>query len=280
MKGRTRGLAAVVLTAIIVSSSASPATSAYRAFGDRSFWNRALPETAPRHPYSDQIIAFLLADNDTDYISLAGTSAGGEWGMPVYWPDDTTRVYDVGKNCPVDQPPEFNAVPIPRGAKPDPTSDAAMTIVDRNPRDLVWLPSRAIRPGPGPMDRVRRHGLLPEIQRPAPRPLRLGRPAQPRTPRRAADRVVRPLRRDPVRPYRSCAEDRRRPHEVPPCLPDDRRRVRHLAAVRPTGGAPDPDQAVGRALAIPAQPRRARDRAGLAALRGDRRRPDRAGRSS
>jgi hypothetical protein len=132
MRGRTRGLAVAVLTAIVVGASASSATSVYRAFSDRSFWNRAIPQVAPRHPYSDQIIAFLQADNDTDYISLAGTTSSGEWGMPIYWPDETTRVYDVGRNCPRDQPPEFDHVRIPRGAKPDPTRDAAMTVVDRN----------------------------------------------------------------------------------------------------------------------------------------------------
>jgi hypothetical protein len=124
-------LAIVALTATMAPTSAAT-TTAYRAFSEDSFWNRALPEVAPRHPYSDQLIDFLEADHDADYISLAGTSASGAWGMPVYWPDETTPVYDVGKNCPVDQPAEFDAVRIPRGAKPDPTSDAAMTVIDRS----------------------------------------------------------------------------------------------------------------------------------------------------
>lgn len=131
MRGRTRGCAIAVLTAILAASSVTSATAAYRAFSDRSFWNRGLPKSAPHHRYSDRIIAFLRADNDTNYIRLAGTSRSGEWGMPVYWPGPAAPVYDVGKSCAQDQPPEFNHVRIPRGAKPDPTSDAAMTIVDR-----------------------------------------------------------------------------------------------------------------------------------------------------
>jgi hypothetical protein len=137
MRGRTRAVAVAVLTAILAGSAGTPAMSAYRAFSDGSFWNRALPADAPRHPYSDQIIAFLRADNDTDYISLAGTTETGQWGMPIYWSDDTSPTYDIGKSCTRDQPPEFNQVRIPRGAKADPTDDAAMTIVDRG-RGMVY----------------------------------------------------------------------------------------------------------------------------------------------
>jgi hypothetical protein len=113
------------------------ADAVYRPFSDRSYWNRPLPIDAPRHPDSDRILEFLRVDNETNYLTLAGASRTGEWGMPVYWPGLAAPVYDVGRNCPFDQPPEFNRVRIPRGARPDPTNDAEMTVVDVN-RGIVY----------------------------------------------------------------------------------------------------------------------------------------------
>ena len=121
----------VLGTAAAMLATLSPAQAVYRPFADRSYWNRALPNYAPRHPRSQEIMAFLRADNDTNFIRLAGATETGEWGMPIYWPGDGAPIYDVGRNCPVAQPREFNRVRIPRGARPDPTADAAMTIVDR-----------------------------------------------------------------------------------------------------------------------------------------------------
>jgi len=124
---RWAALAAVVAVA---AASVAPATALYRPFVDHSYWNRALPKDAPRHANSAAIIDFLRSDNDTNYIRLAGTTSTGEWGMPAYWPSLSAPVYDVGNNCSVDQPPQFNKVRIPRGARPDPTNDGAMTVVD------------------------------------------------------------------------------------------------------------------------------------------------------
>jgi hypothetical protein len=119
------------VSATLMAGALSPAQAVYRAFPDRSYWNRPLPKDAPRHPDSAQMIRYLREHNDTNYIRLGGATETGEWGMPIYWPRRSAPVYDVGKNCPTDQPAEFNRVRIPRGARPDPTSDAAMTIVDR-----------------------------------------------------------------------------------------------------------------------------------------------------
>ncbi len=121
-----------VSAAVLAVSMAPAAHAVYRPFVDRSYWNRSLPNDAPRHPDSARIIDFLRVDNDTNYIRLAGATPTGEWGMPIYWPRREAPVYDVGRNCSVEQPREFNNVRIPRGARPDPTNDAAMTIIDRN----------------------------------------------------------------------------------------------------------------------------------------------------
>jgi hypothetical protein len=120
------------LVAVTVIVSASPAEAVYRAFSRSSFWNTPLPRDAPRHPDSNRIIEFLKADNDTNFIRLAGATDSGEWGMPTYWAGPKAKTYDVRNNCSQGQPPEFDHVRIPRGAEADPTSDAAMTVYDRD----------------------------------------------------------------------------------------------------------------------------------------------------
>jgi hypothetical protein len=120
------------VAAAMLSGSMTPAHALYRPFAGGSYWNRPLPKDAPRHRDSAAIMRFLRADNDTNYIRLAGATETGEWGMPIYWPGKSAPIYDVGRNCSVDQPREFNRVRIPRGARPDHTADAAMTVVDRN----------------------------------------------------------------------------------------------------------------------------------------------------
>ena len=119
------------LVAVTVLLCASPAGAVYRSFSRASYWNTPLPKGAPRHPDSARIIAFLAQDNDTNFVRLAGATDSGDWGMPVYWAGPNAKTYDVRKNCSQGQPPEFSHVRIPRGAKPDPTGDAAMTVYDR-----------------------------------------------------------------------------------------------------------------------------------------------------
>jgi hypothetical protein len=82
-------------------------------------------------------MGFLAQDNDPNYIRLAGTTSDGQWGLPIYRGDSTSKMYDVHNTCSFHQPPEFNQVRIPRGAKPDPTSDAAMVVYNRS-RGLVF----------------------------------------------------------------------------------------------------------------------------------------------
>lgn len=85
----------------------------------------------PIDPNSSQIIDFIRQDSTTDYISLSGTGASGDWGMPVYWATPGDPAYDVRNNCSQTMPPELSSIRIPSGARPDPTSDAPLVVIDR-----------------------------------------------------------------------------------------------------------------------------------------------------
>jgi hypothetical protein len=109
----------------------------FRAFTETSYWNTPLPMDAPTDPNSDRIIAFLKRDNAEDHISLAGAGLGGQWGNPIYVAEPGDPTYSVVNTCADRQPPEFRSVRIPRGAAPDPTSDASMTVYDLD-RGIVY----------------------------------------------------------------------------------------------------------------------------------------------
>ena len=104
----------------------------YRAYPSTSYWNKPLPLDAPIDPKSDQMIAYLRNDSTTNFIQLSGASPGGSWGNPIYWSDSGDPTYAMRSNCTAKMPPEFGSIRIPVGAKPDPTTDAAMTVYDRS----------------------------------------------------------------------------------------------------------------------------------------------------
>jgi hypothetical protein len=157
MGKRSRGPVGVALAAALVLVSAAPAMAARdqdsgspargplhgrvdRQFGTKltgrmdfdpsSFWNQQVGATAPTDPASVSIIAFLKADNANNYIALSGTSSDGKWGTPYYYAKDGDPTFAVANSCPSRQPPEFGAIRIPAGARPDPTTDAAMVVFD------------------------------------------------------------------------------------------------------------------------------------------------------
>jgi hypothetical protein len=121
--------ATFLVTTVPQINSARAAALPYRAFSSGSYWNSLLPADAPLHPDSDRIIDFLVADNVTNYVLLSGTDDTGKWGQPVYWVQTGDPVYDV-RSTRYMLPPEFASLRIPRGARPDPTSDAEMTVYD------------------------------------------------------------------------------------------------------------------------------------------------------
>lgn len=101
-------------------------------FEPTSYWNAPVGANVPVDTDSPAIISWLQSDNTTNYVRLGGTSSDGAWGNPVYWSRSTDPTYTVVNTCSIRQPPEFASVRIPVGARPDPSSDAAMTVYDRN----------------------------------------------------------------------------------------------------------------------------------------------------
>lgn len=104
------------------------------------YWTTPLPADAPIDPRSDAMIDFLIADNSTDYIALAGTQSSGHWGNPIFVAGPRAPRYSIENSCGHRQPTEFRRMSIPRGAEPDPTSDSAMTVYvpERNLVFATW----------------------------------------------------------------------------------------------------------------------------------------------
>jgi hypothetical protein len=113
------------------------AESPYRAFTSSSYWNTPLPADAPAARRSRRILAFIRRIASTNYVHLSGTTSTGRWGNPIYWSDPDDTAYDIRNSCSFSQPPEFSSVRIPSGAKPDPTSDSAMTVYDLS-KNIVY----------------------------------------------------------------------------------------------------------------------------------------------
>jgi len=101
----------------------------YRAFKDTSYWNTPLPANAPIDPKSRDFVRYMQQNPVGDFVMLSGADRDGKWGTPIYWAKPTDPVYDVRSDR-YGVPPEFKSLRIPRGARPDPTSDAEMMIYD------------------------------------------------------------------------------------------------------------------------------------------------------
>jgi hypothetical protein len=116
-----------------------PAGKAFRAFAAGSWWNTPLPADAPSSPIEAQILNYMstAADADDGCLRLAGT-ASNKWGQPVYWADSDDPYYDV-RVTDGDRPPELAAMRIPAAAEAADTSDAAMTVFDRQRGYVVAL---------------------------------------------------------------------------------------------------------------------------------------------
>ena len=129
--GRRLIARSAVLAAVFTALTAlTPSPAFARLHSATSYWNVPLTADAPVHPNSQQIIDFLKADNTTNYLSLAGTSPTGEWGMPIFWARRGDKTYAVRNTCEWHMPPEFRSIRIPANAKVDPTSDSEIVIHD------------------------------------------------------------------------------------------------------------------------------------------------------
>lgn len=132
-----RVLGAGIATALVMTAAAWTTTSSAQPYGSKSYWSEQLGSDTPTRAKSSGIMGFLAQDNNPNYVRLAGTTDDGKWGLPIYSGNSTSKVYDVRNSCSLRQPPEFGHVRIPRDARPDPTSDAAMVVYNRD-RGLVY----------------------------------------------------------------------------------------------------------------------------------------------
>jgi hypothetical protein len=130
-KTATAGKSSTTVGQLVALQPAQPGGIVYRAFEDTSYWNQPLPRSAPVDPNSSDIISFLQTDSTTDYVQMSGTTSSGLWGNPVYWASAKDEAYAVANQTGCSSPPpEFDSVRIPKGANPDGTSDASMTVYD------------------------------------------------------------------------------------------------------------------------------------------------------
>ncbi len=121
---------ATLASQIGVSTSSAEFASPYRPFAASSYWNAPVPENAPAHPNAAGILNYLQTAPSAQggCIRLAGAGSS-PWGQPIYWAKDGDPTYSI-KQTQYAIPPELATMRIPRGAKPAPTSDAAMTVYD------------------------------------------------------------------------------------------------------------------------------------------------------
>lgn len=145
-----------------------------QSFAESSYWNTSLPRKAPTEKTSRKMIRWLKSDNTFDHIRLPSSSASGKWGRPIYWSDSEDEAYEV-RATRYQLPTQMESLRIPAGVKPDPTSDAAMTVYDMESRHVCGLHSANYDSGSNTwsaaggdcyaLDSNGLHGRLPESDR-------------------------------------------------------------------------------------------------------------------
>jgi hypothetical protein len=101
----------------------------FRAFTDDSWWNTPLPEEAPEHPNSENILRYMRTAEESGGGCLRLAGAENNWGQPVYWAENGDPEHDVDVEVP-DELPELDALRIPEGAVSADNSDGSMTVFD------------------------------------------------------------------------------------------------------------------------------------------------------
>ena len=139
-----------MLLLVFLSCSISQKTRApKRVFSDESFWNQPIPTDAEIDERSDDWIEMLKQEPTGEYFGINCN----EFAIPVYEVNSKTPLFDVAYHYLSDvekdvwvtkvkrerfgHGPQFNPVPIPEGAVPDPENDAHFCVVDWN-RMLAW----------------------------------------------------------------------------------------------------------------------------------------------
>ena len=109
------------------------AVKSFRAFAADSWWNTPLPANAPQSPLESRVLEYMRTapDSDGGCLRLAGTGSN-EWGQPVFRAGPGDPEFDVRVSGASSRPPELASLRIPRRARAADTSDAAMTVFDRD----------------------------------------------------------------------------------------------------------------------------------------------------
>jgi hypothetical protein len=126
---------AVAMTFLATPAAAAP-IAPYDASGipstdlfPSSYWTTPLAGDVRAHPLSDEIIDFIVADNDLNGCITLGGGEGNKWGLPIFTADAATPIYNV-QSRKWDIPPEFSSLRIPKGATPADNSDGQMVVYD------------------------------------------------------------------------------------------------------------------------------------------------------
>ncbi|MEI6106283.1 MAG: hypothetical protein WCR49_04640 [Opitutae bacterium] len=142
-----RLLAVRLLISTTVLSAASTATPPRRFFSPDSFWNQPIPANAAIDPRTERWIKLLETEPSGENYLVNSE----QWTIPVYSVDASTPRVPVGLLAltPEDQHvwhttrthfghgKNFDLVPIPTTASPDPQQDSHLAIVDWV-KNLVW----------------------------------------------------------------------------------------------------------------------------------------------
>jgi hypothetical protein len=123
----------------VSSTGAAARTSSPRLFAPTSFWNTELPANAPIDPRSNQLVTALAAEVQSETVANSGP-----W---INFDAYSVPVYTVGRDVPTvrvqldaDVPAlqrDFDAVPIPAGAREAAGSDRHMTVYQPS-TDTLW----------------------------------------------------------------------------------------------------------------------------------------------
>ncbi len=139
----------ILLFTMIACSGKIKTQNTKRFFSEQSFWNQPIPQNAEIDPRSGQWIEMLKQEPTREYFGINMK----QYAIPVYEADANTPLVYVkyhylsaeekkvwvthNDRARFGHGPDFNPVPIPEGARPDPETDAHFCVVDWN-RKLAW----------------------------------------------------------------------------------------------------------------------------------------------
>lgn len=139
----------MLLLTIMACSGKRDTRETRRFFSEQSFWNQPIAENAEIDPRSDKWIEMLNQEPTNEYFGINLK----KFTIPIYEADQNTPLVYVKYHYLSKEEkeiwitkiererfghgPDFNPVPIPRGALPDPEEDAHFCVIDWK-RKLAW----------------------------------------------------------------------------------------------------------------------------------------------